>query len=380
MSWIALQILLYDKAKYGALVVGITMATGLMAQQSAILWNVLAMTAGPLAVLEAPPVWVMDPRVQSVDAPTPLRANDVMRVRGVAGVAWAVPLLTGSGTVKTVGKTVETVEIFGLDDSTLTGLPRHITLGSAAAMFEPDAVMLDRAGFARLFPQAPLQVGMAFEINDTLVRLVGIIETPGTFSGLPMLFTRLRMAQALTAGEESPASYVLATPDTDVDPATLARRIATATGLQALTREAFQQQTLWYYVRVSGIAENFAVTIVVGLLVGAIVVGQTFYMFAIEHLTQFAALKAIGVTNRTVLGMVCLQALYVGIIGLAFGMGLSSAFFVVMDYPTSAFRDTRMPVPIALGTAVAVILMVASASIISARRLLHVEPALVFRG
>jgi putative ABC transport system permease protein len=42
---------------------------------------------------------------------------------------------------------------------------------------------------------------------------------------------------------------------------------------------------------------NFGITIAIALIVGLVVSGQTFYLFTVENLRQFGALKAIGVTN-----------------------------------------------------------------------------------
>ena len=52
-----------------------------------------------------------------------------------------------------------------------------------------------------------------------------------------------------------------------------------------------------YYLKNTGIPVNFGITIAVALVVGAVVAGQTFYLFTVENLKQFGALKAIGVTN-----------------------------------------------------------------------------------
>lgn len=380
MTWLALRMLLYDKVRSLALVTGVTIAAVLIAQQSGIFYNLMATTAGPIAILDAPPVWVMGRRVQSVDTPEGLRAAELTRVRGVAGVAWAVPLLHANAEVRSATRPTEAVQVFGLDDDTMTGLPTRITAGRAEDLRGPGAIMLDRAGFARLFPGEPIAPGRAFEIGGTLVRVAGIIDSPATFYGLPMVFARLSLARTLAGGDGEALSYVLALPAPGVSAEDTAARIAAATGLKALTGAQFRRETIGYYLRVSGIAENFGVTILVGLLAGATVVGQTFYMFATENLKHFAALKAIGVTNRTILGMVLLQALYVGAIGLALGLGIAAGFFVLLDYPTSAFRAMTLPGPIAAGTAATVFLMMAGASLVSARRLLAVDAAIVFRG
>ena len=47
------------------------------------------------------------------------------------------------------------------------------------------------------------------------------------------------------------------------------------------------------------------------------VAGQTFYLFTVENLKQFGAIKAIGVTNWRLIGMILLQAFAVGIIGFS---------------------------------------------------------------
>jgi len=57
---------------------------------------------------------------------------------------------------------------------------------------------------------------------------------------------------------------------------------------------------------------KFRDNITIALIVGTVVAGQTFYLFTLENLKQFGALKAIGVTNWRLTGMVLLQAFTVG--------------------------------------------------------------------
>jgi len=45
----------------------------------------------------------------------------------------------------------------------------------------------------------------------------------------------------------------------------------------------------------------------------AVVAGQTFYIFTIENLKQFGALKAIGVTNARITAMILLQNIRVSV-------------------------------------------------------------------
>ena len=85
--------------------------------------------------------------------------------------------------------------------------------------------------------------------------------------------------------------------------------------------------TIGYSMRSTGIPVNFGITVALGFIVGTAIAGQTFYLFTLENLKQFGALKAMGVTNKRILVMILLQAAVVGGLGYALGMGAASVFF-----------------------------------------------------
>ncbi|MFO0765198.1 MAG: ABC transporter permease [Nitrospiraceae bacterium] len=63
-----------------------------------------------------------------------------------------------------------------------------------------------------------------------------------------------------------------------------------------------------------------------GFIVGMAIAGQTFYLFTVENLRQFGALKAMGTSTATLARMILLQALTVGITGYGLGVGLRYGF------------------------------------------------------
>lgn len=174
-------------------------------------------------------------------------------------------------------------------------------------------------------------------------------------------------------------SFVLVHPRPGVGVGDLARRIKDQTGMAALTREEFSWRTILYYLRYTGIPVNFGITIALAFIVGTVVAGQTFYIFTIENLRQFGALKAIGVTNARITGMILLQALVVGLTGFGIGMGLTAAFFESTK-DIIHLRNFFLPWQVMVGVGVAVIVIVFLASLLSIRRVLVLEPAVVFRG
>ena len=112
---------------------------------------------------------------------------------------------------------------------------------------------------------------------------------------------------------------------------------------------------------------------------GAVVAGQTFYLFTIENLKQFGALKAIGVTNVRLIGMILLQAFTAGTLGFSLGTGMAATFFEIFLHQLATRGIVLMWQCVAL-TGACIFFVVIVASILSIRRVLVLEPAAVFRG
>ena len=139
--------------------------------------------------------------------------------------------------------------------------------------------------------------------------------------------------------------------------------------------------TINYFMKYTGIPINFGITAMLGFLVGTAIAGQTFYNFTLDNLKQFGALKAMGVTNLRIVGMILLQALVVGAVGYGIGIGLAAGFGelmarVVKTVPPAFFMPWHIPA----ATAVAVGVIIVLSSLMSIRRVLVLEPAVVFRG
>src|SRR5258708_2680952 len=112
---------------------------------------------------------------------------------------------------------------------------------------------------------------------------------------------------------------------------------------------------------------------------GTVVAGQTFYLFTIENLKQFGALKAIGVTNWRLTGMVLLQAFVVGLMGFGLGTGMAAAFFEMTLRKIATRGIILMWQSVAL-TGGCILFVVIIASLLSIRRVIVLEAATVFRG
>ncbi len=380
MSWVALKMLMGDRAKYFGIVFGVTFAALLMTQQASIFWGLMSNTTSQIQDIEGADIWVMDPNIRFVDDIKPLSEDDLYRVRGVPGVAWAVRLYKGIARARFADGNFQQMIMLGLDDATLVGAPRDMIVGTLADLRQPDAVVIDIAGYRYLWPDEPLEVGRVFEMNDRRAVLVGICKARPTFQTFPIVYTRYSQAVLYVPKERKVLSFVLAQPEDGLVPQEVCARIAERTGLRARTREEFMDLTIDYYMKRTGIPINFGITVLLGFIVGAAIAGQTFYLFTIENLKQFGALKAMGVSNYRLMGMSLLQALVVGVVGYGLGVGGAACFGILMEAVAKtvppAFFMTWQIMAI---SAVAVLVIVLLASVVSMRRVLVLEPAVVFK-
>jgi putative ABC transport system permease protein len=377
MSWIALKMLMGDRAKYRGIVAGITFAALLIAQQGSIFCGLLLRTSNQIRDVADADIWVMDPGVEYIDESKAMKEDSVYLVQGVPGVKWAVRFYKGQARLKLGDGNYQQAIVLGLDDATLVGGPQELLLGSLADLRKPDAVIMDEAGFHYLWPDEPLQVGRVLEMNDHRAVLVGICKASRTFQTFPVLYTRYHQALNFIPQERRVLTFVLAQPQSGLPVQEVCRRIHDQTGLQALSSADFAWNTIRYYLKRTGIPINFGITVTLGFIVGCAIAGQTFFTFVLENLNQFGSLKAMGVSNLRLVGMVVLQGLVVGAIGYGLGVGLACVFGALSRNSELSFF---MPWQILLGTAAAVAVIVVFSSLISIRKVLVLEPAIVFRS
>jgi putative ABC transport system permease protein len=289
-----------------------------------------------------------------------------------------VRLFKGNPTAKTEGGKFASTFTMGLDDSTMIGLPGRMLMGRKEDLKLANSVLIDKAGYELLYPGEPLELGRRLEMNDHVATIVGISDAEAPFVSFPVIHARYSEAVNFQGKERNQLSYVLVRSKPGVGAEMLARRIEKETGLKARTTREFVWDCVVYYLKNTGIPVNFGITIAVALIVGLSVSGQTFYMFTVENMRQFGALKAIGVTNPRLVTMVLLQALVAGAIGYALGTAMAALFFDLTGSQT-ATRGIVLLWEAAVGVGILMAVVVAVVATLSVRKVLVLEPASVFR-
>lgn len=378
MTWIAFKMLVGSRGKYVGMIIGVAFAALLIGQQASVFCGIMWHTTSQIREVRDAHIWVMNPNVEYIDDIKPLRDTDLYRVRGVPGVRWAVPYFKGGGRARLDDGRFQQLILLGVDDASLVGAPREMLLGNIAELRRPDAVIIDEAGFQQIWPGDPLEVGRVFEMNDRRAVIVGICRVAKTFQRFPVVYTRYSQATAFVPIERRIMSFVLAEPQAGVDAREVCAGIEARCGLRAMTQQEFAWKTMRLYFTATGIPINFGITALLGLIVGAAITAQTFYLFTLDNLRKFAALKALGTTNMSIVRMVVFQALLVGVLGFALGIGLSAVFGDIAGH--SARLAFLMPWPVFAGTGAAVLIIIALSSMLSVRRVLRLDPATVFQG
>ena len=373
---LAYRLLVSDKGKYTALLVGTTFSVFLIVQMTSSFAGILTKASATVINVGAS-VWVMDPAAtNTVFASIPMPDYVLDAVRSINGVKYAVPLYSGSALLKLHDGTYQATTVIGLDDASLVGRPELLE-GNIADIFADNGfIVVKDEEFPKL--ENP-KLGTEFELNDHRGVIVGIAKVPtGALYGTPTLYTTYNRAIQYIPSMRFTLSYILVEPKADSDIPSIKEEV-TRLGYLALTNREFRNGISSYLKYKTGIGTNTLLMTVISFLVGLSISGQTFYTFIIENLEHFGALKAMGAKGRELVYIILFQAGFTATVGYGLGVGLSTLLITLakLRLPEYSSRVTYTN----LGLALAMVLLIASASgYAGVRRVLRIEPFDIFRG
>jgi putative ABC transport system permease protein len=372
---IAYKLLVNDKGKFTALLVGITFAVFLMIMMTSMFAGLLHRSCATVLNIGAK-VWVMDPAVNTPANSIPMPDYVLSAVRSISGVKYAVPLYYGGALVRLRSGVYQAVTVLGLDDSSLYGRPELIEGNIDDIYAENGFVVVKDAEFHKL--ENP-RVGTEFEINDHRGIIVGIakVTTSGLF-GVPTLYTTFNRAVTYIPSTRFTDAFILVDPKSS-DAVPYIKEQVSKLGYLALTKDEFIQKTSDFYTYQTGMGTNVLIMTVISFIVGLSISGQTFYTFILENLDKFGALKAIGAKGKELVFMILFQATFTSLTGYGLGIGLASLIITIarLRLPSYAARITFGNIGFAF---VMVVIIASISSYIGVRKVLTIEPFDIFRG
>ena len=375
MFKLALKLLINDRAKFVALIVGISFAVFLIMQLTSVFSGILTKASSTIINVGSS-IWVMDPSLENPLNTIPIPDYVLDAARSMEGVKYAVPLYSGIGLVKLQSGRYEPATIIGLDDASLVGRP-EIFEGRIEDIYSDNAfIVVKDTEYQKLGSPG---IGTTFEINDHRAVITGIAKVPvSTFYGVPTLYTTYSRAVEYLPNPRFTIGYVLVEPKSEADIPGILDGIAKL-GYLALTREKFEKKVANYFETQTGLGTNILIMTVIGFLVGLSICGQTFHTFVIENLDKFGALKAIGMRNSHLVLMILFQVSFAAITGFGLGVGISSLQIALATrfVPNYDALIGFWNLGLAFG---AVIVITGVSSLLAVRKVIRVQPFDIFRG
>ena len=372
---LAYKLLVNDKAKFTALIVGITFAVFLMVQMMAMFAGILNRASATVINVGAS-MWVMDPAVQTVANTIGMPDYVLDAVKSMEGVNYAVPFYSGGALVKLADGTYQSVTIIGLDDTTLFGRPSLLE-GNIEDIYGENAFLIVRDTEYRKMENP--QIGTQFEVNDNRGVIVGIAAvSSASLFGIPTLYTTYYRALQYLPNPRFTISYVLAEPKSPADVSRIKQQVQ-ALGYLALTKDEFMARISDFYKYQTGVGTNILIMTIMSFIVGLSISGQTFYTFVLENLEKFGALKAMGAKSRELILMILFQASFTALTGYGLGIGLCAILISLAKarLPDYASMITYWNLAIAF---VMVVIIAGCSSYFGVRKVLRIEPFDIFRG
>jgi putative ABC transport system permease protein len=320
-------------------------------------------------------LWVGQRRVEDVDLARDIPEAWMNRLRGVPGVDRVAPYIIGKGTATLADGRMEDVWVVGSDPATMLGSAWKFAAGSQTDLKRPNAVSFDDVDLRKL---GNPKVGDWLEVNGRRAKLAARTSGITGFITMPYLFTTIETARRLSNITPGHCSFFLVKARTGEDTArlqaTLQKRVPDAV---VYTPQEFATISQDYWMRRTGIGISFGASTLLGLLVGLMMVGQSLYALALDHVEDFATLKALGAEDRHVCRVILLQSLAIAAAGSLAGITIVLA---IRQFWSSPLAPVEIPPQLVALAVVFVFVICLSASLLPFIRIRRIDPAVVLQG
>lgn len=380
MIAVAFKMLIGNRASFFGIIFGIFLATLLISQQSAIFFGLLSRSYRMVTDIPAPNIWVIDPVTESDEKIRDIPMKHLDTIRSLPNIEWAIPLSITHLPLVTSSGAFEIGKLYGIDDATLIGAPIHMLEGQVSDLRRQGAVIVDvysangiLASYLPNGEKVPLKVGDELEINNHYAVVVGICKVTQGFYPQPILFTSDTEFNRFSSFATDRMSFVIARSLSAANVNKVIQEINSHTGLEALTKDDFEMKIVESFLK-TGILINFGLSVALGIIIGFSIAGQIFYNMTLENISYYALIKALGGSKKMVLQMISAQALFVGIIGFSLGIVATLLWGYAIKDTTLAFL---FPWQLLLFSALVILTICMSTAILSARKVLHVDPKIL---
>jgi putative ABC transport system permease protein len=265
--------------------------------------------------------------------------------------------------------------VYAMEDFQPWNLPWIVHEGDVADLKRGRYVLMDRSAERRY---GRFAVGDYREILGRRFKIIGTTSEAASFTTSPIVFMDFGNAQELQQTLQFRASYILVKTAPGADPQQVAAALRQRLPYNDVhTRDEWAARSRNYWVASTGLGMSMGVTVFLGILVGIVIVAQTLYTSAVEHVKEFGTVKAIGGSNWDIYRILGEQAVIAAVVGFAIGGVISYAMRPLMArIHLNVLISPEFTAAVFVGT----VLMCLGAAMFSFRRVSAIDPALVFRS
>lgn len=146
--------------------------------------------------------------------------------------------------------------------------------------------------------------------------------------------------------------------------------------IKVLSKEEFIKAERTYWQESTAIGFIFAFGTIIGFIVGIVVVYQILYTDVVDHLPEYATLKAMGYSDSYFVVVILQEAVILAVFGYIPSFAITSALYVLVG------GGTGLPIAMTLGRAIFVLILTVVMCCISGsvalRKLADADPADIF--
>lgn len=246
----------------------------------------------------------------------------------------------------------------------------------------PEAALADKRSKDDLYGK--FESGEVSELRGRRIRVAGLFDLGTDFrSNGTLLMSEANFLnyfpERRIGREDDPivdVGVIRVRAGTDEGPLVRAIRRELPADVALLTKAEFEEKERMFWEAVAPIGVVFDIGVVMGFIVGIAICYQVLFSEISDRVAEFATLKAMGYSGRSLLRVIVEEGIYLAILGYAFGMIVSLVLARYLERETGLNLDVRIGDSLII-FALTVIMCVLS-GLLAGRKLSTVDPAELF--
>ena len=366
--------MVHERTRFLVTILGITCATLLMIVQGSILLGFLGAASKIIDATDSD-IWIVGRGAACFEFPVVLERSFEQLAHSVPGVDATNRIVTRILPLRKPGGDQQLVTLVGADDGVGPRFPLPRVAGNSGAL-EPRAMLVDESSNQLLDRGSHLP--QSIEINEQRANVVRRTSGFSSFLGTPYVFTSFVDGARYAGLRPAEVMFILVR----VHPGASIKAVQQGLrqrlpNVDIWTKGEFSRKAQMYWMSQTGAGGAILAAALLGFIIGLAIVSQAVYATTMEHIEEFATLKAIGASHLFVVRVIVVQALACGILGYLLGIGVSDP---LIRHARTAIPWLSTPPELPIAILPFALLICIVASTLSVRAALAVEPAKVFRA